>query len=118
MAGVEGACERQAGLTFAMARHALTDLSLVFKTRPCTRQPERLPPERLAELRTALETAGIKLRKGEDADRRLSELRRQYEPYVEALASYFRVSVPPWIIDKPRPDNWQVSNWENGRQQR
>ena len=34
MAGVEGACERQAELTFAMARHAVVDLSLVFRTRP------------------------------------------------------------------------------------
>jgi hypothetical protein len=112
MAGVEGACERQAELTFAMARHALVDLSLVFKTRPFARQPERLSPERLAAMRAALATAGIKLHKGEAADRRLSELRRQYEPYVEALASYFRVSVPPWRVEEPRPDNWQTSNWE------
>lgn len=112
MAGVEGACERQAELTFAMARHALVDLSLVFQTRPIERQPERLPPERLAEVRAALEAAGIRLRNGEAADRRLIELRRQYEPYVEALASYFRVRVPPWIVDNPRPDNWQARSWE------
>lgn len=28
--GMEGACERQARLTFAIARHAVVDLSLVF----------------------------------------------------------------------------------------
>lgn len=112
MAGVEGACERQAELTFAMARHALVDLSLVFQTRPFERQPERLPPERLAEVRAALATAGIRLRTGEATDCRMLELRRQYEPYVEALASYFRVSVPPWLIDEPRPDNWQANGWE------
>ena len=38
MAGVEGACARQAELTFAMARHAVVDLSLVFRTRP--QEPE------------------------------------------------------------------------------
>jgi len=34
MAGVEGACERQAELTFAIARHAVVDLSQVFGTAP------------------------------------------------------------------------------------
>ncbi len=34
MVGLEGACERQAELTFAMARHAIVDLSLVFLTCP------------------------------------------------------------------------------------
>jgi hypothetical protein len=111
MVGVEGACERQAELTFAMARHAVVDLSLVFGTRP--RQPEydRLPPDKLVELRTKLAAAGIRLRE-EDAELKLAGLRAMYEPYVAALASYFRLKVPPWIAEQGRSDNWQVSNWE------
>jgi hypothetical protein len=112
MAGVEGACERQAELTFAMARHALVDLSLVFRRRPQKMKPNRLPPEKLAELRDTLAAAGIKLHGGEDADLKLTELRALYEPYLHALASYFRVSIPPWVAEKRRVDNWQASAWE------
>lgn len=112
MAGVEGACERQAELTFAMARHALVDLSLVFKTRPHETDHNRLPPEKLAELRATLVAAGIKLREGGAADLKLTELRWLYEPYVHALSAYFRVSIPPWIAEEDRVDNWQASRWE------
>src|SRR5262249_56174831 len=34
LVGVEGACQRQAELTFAIARHAVVDLSQVFGTPP------------------------------------------------------------------------------------
>lgn len=112
MAGVEGACERQAELTFAMARHAVVDLSLVFRTRPHETDHNRLPPEKLAELRTTLAAAGIKLQEGGAADLKLTELRWLYEPYVQALAGYFRVTVPPWIAEEDRLDNWQASTWE------
>ena len=112
MAGVEGACERQAELTFAMARHAVVDLSLVFRARPHEMKDNRLPPEKLVELRATLAAAGIKLQEGGAADLKLTELRWLYEPYVLALASYFRVSVPPWIAEENRVDNWQASTWE------
>lgn len=112
MAGVEGACERQAELTFAMARHAVVDLSLVFRTRPLELKQDRLPPERLADLRAILTANGLKLREGELADRKLAELRWMYEPYIHALATYFRTSVPPWVAAGSQVDNWQASMWE------
>jgi hypothetical protein len=111
MTGVEGACQRQAQLTFAMARHALVDLSIVFRTRPDENKPDRLPPEKLAALRTIQAAAGIQL-KEDGADLRLTELRRMYEPYVHALASYFRLRVPPWLAEENRVDDWQASTWE------
>ena len=112
MVGLEGACERQAELTFAMARHAVVDLSLVFRTSPREPVPERLPPEKLAELRLLLKANGEMFREGEAFDRKLLELRRLYEPYVNALAIHFRVSLPPWIAAENRLDNWQGSYWE------
>jgi len=112
MTGVEGACARQAELTFAMARHAVVDLSLVFRTTPHLAGHNRLPPERLLELRSTLAAAGIRLNEGEEADLRLTELRRLYEPCVHALAAYFQIGVPPWIAEKNRKDNWQSSTWE------
>jgi hypothetical protein len=30
-----------------------------------------------------------------------------YEPYIDALATYFQVGIPPWIAAERRPDNWQ-----------
>ena len=109
MAGVEGACERQAELTFAMARHAVIDLSLVFRTPPRKSVPDRLPPERLAELRLHLAKSGQKLREGDAADRKLLELRLLYEPHIFALATYFQMTLPPWIAEESWVDNWQGS---------
>jgi hypothetical protein len=111
MAGVEGTCQHQAQLTFAMARHAIVDLSIVFRTRPDEKAPDRLPPEKLAALRAILAAAGIRLREGQ-TDQRLTELRRMYEPYVHALASYFRLHVPPWVPLEGWIDDWQASTWE------
>ncbi|ABB33693.1 Ion transport 2 domain protein [Geobacter metallireducens RCH3] len=112
MAGVDGACERQAELTFAMARHAVVDLSLVFRTRPQEPASPRLPPEKLEDLRALLAERGLKLRERDTVDRKLTELRWMYEPYVHALAAYFRVKVPPWIAAENQPDNWEVSVWD------
>jgi len=112
MAGLEGACERQAELTFAIARHAIIDLALVFRTGPRELGHDRLSPEKLAELRLLLAEYGQKLKEGETADRRLRELRQMYEPYVNGLASYFQIGLPPWIAGSNWVDNWQGSYWE------
>src|SRR6266568_2648922 len=112
MAGLEGTCARQAELTFAMARHAVIDLSLVFRTTPKEPNPDRLPPEKLAELRLLLTGSGQILKEGDAADRKLRELRLMYEPYVQALATHFKVSLPPWIAEESWVDNWQGSFWE------
>jgi len=112
MAGLEGTCERQAELTFAMARHAVIDLSLVFRTSPQEPNPDRLPPEKLAELRLLLTNCEQKLREGDAVDQKLQELRLLYEPYVHALSIHFQVSLPPWIAEETWVDNWQGSFWE------
>ena len=112
MAGMEGACERQAELTFAMSRHAVVDLSLVFNTGPQEPTPDRLSPHMLQELRILLAASGQKPRDGEDFDRKLGELRRMYEPYLNALSGHFQISLPPFVGDQKSRDNWQGSFWE------
>ncbi len=112
MVGLEGACERQAELTFAMARHAVIDLSLVFKTGLIEPRPDRLPPEELAKLRLLLANNGQKLREGTEVDRKLLELRLLYEPYINALGIHFQMSLPPWIAEDNWVDNWKGSFWE------
>ncbi len=112
MAGIEGACERQAELTFAMARHVTVDLAQVFNTPPRSRAKDRLPPAKLARLRATLAAAGLQLREGEAVGQRLAELRHMYEPYLESLGDFLYLTLPPWMPESKRPDNWQVSAWE------
>ena len=111
MVGIEGSCEKQAELTFAIARHAVADLSQVFGTAPASLPYDRLPAAELLHIRDVLAQHGLKLHDGEDADRRLSELRRMYEPYVHALAAYLNQTLPPWIPQKKGKDNWQTTAW-------
>ncbi len=111
MMGLEGACERQAELTFAIARHALVDLSQIFGSAPAALPHERLSAAELARLRDVLAQHGLKLRDGPEADRRLVELRRMYEPYAYAMAHYLNLSLPPWVPAKKAKDNWQTTAW-------
>jgi hypothetical protein len=109
--GLEGACERQAELTFAIARHAVVDLAQVFSTPPHPPKQDRLPPEELLRLRAELAEKGLYLRAGAAADAKLVELRQMYEPYVNALAQRLLLTLPSWIPKEPRSDNWQSSAW-------
>jgi hypothetical protein len=111
MAGIEGACERQAELTFAIARHAVVDLSQVFGTAPRSLPHDRLPAQDLRRIRDILAQHGLKLRDDADADRRLVDLRGMYEPYIHSLAVYLNQSLPPWIPQKKGKDNWQTTAW-------
>jgi hypothetical protein len=113
--GLEGACEHQAQLTFAMARHAVVDLAFVFKTPPRAPERDRLSEEQLLYLRTTLEAENLHLRTGGEADERLKELRRMYEPYLHALSRYLHLELPPWVPDGKRSDNWQTSAWNQVR---
>ena len=109
MVGLEGACVRQAQLTFAMARHAVVDLSLIFGVAPRWPDPDRLPPVQLTNLRSRLTAAGLRPHAGDEADRKLMELRGMYEPFVFALSKHFRLALPPWVPESSAADNWQES---------
>jgi hypothetical protein len=111
LAGVDGPDGYQARLTFAMARHAAVDLALVFQTPPLQPQPDRLPAADLAQLRESLCGAGVKMRDGPAVAAALTELRGLYEPFVNALATYFLFAMPPFRPKKPPVDNWQTSAW-------
>jgi hypothetical protein len=87
------------------------DLALVLHTPPRELETDRLPAADLAVLQALLKGEGMRLQEGAEVDRRLNELRRSYEPYVYALSKRLRLSVPPWISESGRADNWQVSAW-------
>jgi hypothetical protein len=111
IAGIEGACAKQAELTFAISRHAVVDLAQVFSASPHALPHDRLPPEDLLRLRTILAGHGMKLLQTPQADKKLSELRQMYEPYVYALATHLFQSLPPWIPSGKGKDNWQTTAW-------
>jgi hypothetical protein len=108
---LEGPCERQAQLTFAITRHAIVDLAQIFNCPPLKTKYDRLPPDELVRMRAILKEAGVKLVEGNVVDQKLTELRRMYEPYVHSLSSYLHIAIPPWIPKASRIDNWQTSAW-------
>ncbi|MBV9125822.1 MAG: two pore domain potassium channel family protein [Planctomycetes bacterium] len=111
MVGVKNHNPYQAQLTFAMARHAVVDLALVFKTLPLAPDPERLSPDELRRLQLWLRQAGLDLREGPASDARLAEIRGMYEPFVNALAQHFLLALPPILPAEEVTDNWQRSAW-------
>jgi Ion channel len=111
IAGIEGACARQAELTFAMSRHAIVDLAQIFGASPHALPIERLTPDDLLRLREKLAKFGMKLTSTPVADKKLSEMRMMYEPYVYALANHLDQSLPPWIPTGKGKDNWQTTAW-------
>lgn len=111
IAGAKGADPYRAELAFAAARHTVVDLAQAYYVPPIDPAPDRLPEDRLRRLREELRVAGFDLREGEVVDRKLAELRRMYEPFVEALARYFLLALPPVHSDSAPIDNWQTSAW-------
>lgn len=106
IAGVQDHAARQAQLTFAMARHALVDLTQVFAQKPLQNTEDRLPPERFEVLHQRLSESGIKVCRDAESMERLKEMRSLYEGYAAALSRYFRMPLPPWVTEHPHKDNW------------
>jgi hypothetical protein len=111
VAGIDGGPIRQAKLTFAMARHAVVELTQNFILSPPAPAPDRLPPSNFTMLRKMLAEADVSMRTGTATEQKLSELRQMYEPYVQALSEYLMISLPPWFRVNVIPDSWESSNW-------
>jgi Ion channel len=107
IAGVQAQDARQAQLTFAMARHALVDISQILSLKPLNGAPDRLPPERYERLFKALCESGVSVCQDGHSLERLAELRVLYEGYAETLSRYLSMPLPPWIAERPRKDDWQ-----------
>jgi len=112
LAGIDGIRPEQAKLTFAMARHAIVDLTQVVNARYDTNRKDRLTQEQLEQLRSNLKAGGMRIRSDEYADAKLQKLRLMYEPYCAALAERLLLSVPPWIHAEAQKDNWQSGPWD------
>jgi hypothetical protein len=101
-------CRRRAELTFAMARHACVDLCLVFWLPPVGSMPERL---NASEMERLFLQSSMHSGLSNEQTERLCSIRVLYEPFLQALADYFRLQLPRFFPDRAAPDNWQTSAW-------
>jgi hypothetical protein len=113
MVGAGGSSPSQARLTFAMARHAIVDIAQVFKTAPIARHAsnERLSPAEFERMLSIIRPDEGWTEDLADAEHRLTELRKMYEPYVAALSEFLVMPLPPWILPEGAIDNWKTSAW-------
>jgi hypothetical protein len=111
ISGLEDACSRQARLTFAICRHTVVDLAQIFSAAPTLKMADRLPPSELARLRAMLAQSGLQIRDTPESNKKLAHLREMYEPYLQALAAFLYMDLPPWILAKEITDNWRTSAW-------
>ncbi len=111
--GFEGVSPLIVRPTFAIARHSAVDLAQIYGTPPLNPKLNRLSKEDFIRLRDALADVGLVFHHEEDAERRLYEIRRSYEPFVNALADHLLVNLPPWIPATRTVDDWQTSAWDH-----
>lgn len=98
-----------AGLTFAMARHAVVDLCAVFRLKPEPPPRDRLSPAERLRLDSLLAAAGVQVRSDPACFEKLTALRNMYEPYVQALSRFLMMPLPAWVPPGESRDNWQHS---------
>ena len=108
---LQGTPVRQAQLTFAIARHALVDLVLIFhlKEKDVWQDQlriDRLPSPDFRRLCGLLAKTDIELCGDPASEDRLREIRALYEPYAHALAEYLGMPVANWIAEPKATDQW------------
>lgn len=106
----------QARLTFAMARHAATDIAQALSARPRSLEPDRLPPRDFERLCAILTPVGVHFcataAGAQEAGIRLRELRETYEPYVQGLSQRLLLPLPPWVPAGEAHYNWRTTAWQ------
>jgi len=108
--GVERVDSFQARLTFAIGRHLLVDLSQTLGLGPRADVDTR-DHAQLAELRSWLAQAGVRLKEGEEVNRKLDELRAMYFPYACRLSDRLMMPLPPTLPPPKTRYNWETTAW-------
>jgi hypothetical protein len=96
----DGEDKWQAQLTFAICRHAVSDLAQVLFLDSQPPETDRLPPSDLPKLHRLLIGSGVGAG-SESADAKLRELRLLYEPYLNALGKLLFMPLPSWGLEVP-----------------
>ena len=101
-----------ARFTFAIARHAVVDLSYSFHVEPSPPEVDRLPIEDLRELLRQLHEVGVEPGADEATiAERLTKMRSIYEPYINALGQRLELPLPQWLAPESPTDNWRTTQW-------
>jgi hypothetical protein len=101
-----------ARFTFAIARHAVVDLSYTFRVTPTPPPVDRLPAGDFEQLLDILRAAGVPLgAEPEEIHARLTRMRELYEPYVYPLGVALELPLPAWIAPESPTDNWLRTAW-------
>ncbi|HVT30727.1 MAG TPA: potassium channel family protein [Lacipirellulaceae bacterium] len=112
LANVVDINRHQVQITFAIARHAAVDSALIFKTPPREPLQDRLPEGCYSKLMESLSGSSLHVDISDASAARLKELRVMYEPFLAALADYFKFELPPIASGEVAIDNWQRSAWQ------
>jgi hypothetical protein len=101
-----------ARFTFAIARHAVADLSYSFRVAPTPPPRDRLPADDFAQLLADLRATGVPLgAEPAEIQARLTGMRALYEPYAQALSLALALPLPPWLAPASASDNWRTTEW-------
>ncbi|MDN7675662.1 hypothetical protein QZM22_24940 [Burkholderia oklahomensis] len=114
MLGADGDLKRQAELTFAAGRHALVHTASIFDASSPAGTEDRLPDASFFSLIAAISASPTPLQPEQIVATELARLRAMYEPHAKALAAYFLMELPPWLVQEPLPTaNWQIMSWQS-----
>jgi hypothetical protein len=101
----------QAQMTFAMARHVVVDLAMIFQTPPKQPTTSRTNPASLCQLLKELAAAGVEVGDESEFQAKMAKLQAMYEPFVTTLSEHLMLKLPPVVPESGRADNWQTSAW-------
>ena len=108
LAGLDGVgAQRQARLTFAIARHAAVDLAQVLSVPMSTHSIERLSAEDQARLRERLARQGFSFCESDATLAKFAKLRGLYEPILQRLSEHLLMELPPWVPADGVKDDWE-----------
>jgi hypothetical protein len=104
----------QATLTFALSRHAVSDLTYTFGASTSEVRPP-LSDEHFAELYALLEASGLPIEDAETTRGHLDELRAMYEPQVAGISQVLYLPLPEWMSATKPVANWHAETVERGQ---
>jgi Ion channel len=103
---------RQAAFTFAVARHAVSDLTNVLGIEPIPTGVDRLDEPAVHHLWEVATRSGLVAEPSSEANQRLAAIRNTYEPYLRGLSEYLLMGIPGWAPECGALDNWETTAWD------
>jgi hypothetical protein len=104
-----------AELTYAIGQHALADLAHQYRVK--AGEADRLSDAQFTQLYGLVENALSRPVASDDARRRLTKLRRAYEPKAKGLSQLLALDLPPWLTPE-REGELRLPGIRVGRAQR